>query len=275
MRVRWAAHLAAGGDATTAARLYRNVLEWSNVPRPHGPRESLFLALAGDWRRLLRADWPDQATAVRRRPPQSRLPEPDRGVSRRGSGGRAEGSGSGSGDDHACRANGKHERAFAGDSNQRTPRRGAPAHRPPRGRRSGHGGREVSHAAVPRHPAPRRGVRPGLGSHERAAAVDERLEQLDNELELAEHRLAAEIATTQEQFAGAIEAELNRWDAYLARMQAKAAAQAGAGARARRGGDRRAAAAARLNRQSLAAAGTAAGENWRDAKTRVLPSSTT
>jgi len=40
--------LAAGGDADTAARLYRNVLEWSNAPRPHGPRESLFLALAGD-----------------------------------------------------------------------------------------------------------------------------------------------------------------------------------------------------------------------------------
>ena len=40
--------LAAGGDAETAARLYRNVLEWSKRPRQHGPRESLFLALAGD-----------------------------------------------------------------------------------------------------------------------------------------------------------------------------------------------------------------------------------
>jgi predicted ATPase/DNA-binding SARP family transcriptional activator len=40
--------LAAAGDTETAARLYRNVLEWSQRPRQHGPRESLFLALAGD-----------------------------------------------------------------------------------------------------------------------------------------------------------------------------------------------------------------------------------
>jgi predicted ATPase/DNA-binding SARP family transcriptional activator len=40
--------LAAVGDADTAARLYRNVLEWSKRPRLHGPRESLFLALAED-----------------------------------------------------------------------------------------------------------------------------------------------------------------------------------------------------------------------------------
>ena len=40
--------LAAAGDTETAARLYRNVLEWSKRPRQHGPRESLFLALAED-----------------------------------------------------------------------------------------------------------------------------------------------------------------------------------------------------------------------------------
>jgi predicted ATPase/DNA-binding SARP family transcriptional activator len=40
--------LAAGGDTETAAKLYRNVLEWSKRPRHHGPRESLFLALAED-----------------------------------------------------------------------------------------------------------------------------------------------------------------------------------------------------------------------------------
>jgi tetratricopeptide (TPR) repeat protein len=38
--------LAAAGDTETAAKLYRNVLEWSKLPRPHGPRESLFVALA-------------------------------------------------------------------------------------------------------------------------------------------------------------------------------------------------------------------------------------
>jgi tetratricopeptide (TPR) repeat protein len=38
--------LAAAGDTETAAKLYRNVLEWSKLPRTHGPRESLFVALA-------------------------------------------------------------------------------------------------------------------------------------------------------------------------------------------------------------------------------------
>jgi hypothetical protein len=107
-------------------------------------------------------------------------------------------------------------------------------------------------------------------AYERAAAVDERLEQLDNELELAEHRVAAEFATTQEQFAGAIEAELRRWDAHLARMQAKAAAKSGA---AREHAE---AAIAELRQRrvsigkSLAAVGGAADESWHDAKTRVL-----
>jgi tetratricopeptide (TPR) repeat protein len=40
--------LAAVGDADTAATLYRDVLEWADKPRPHGARESLFLALAED-----------------------------------------------------------------------------------------------------------------------------------------------------------------------------------------------------------------------------------
>jgi predicted ATPase/DNA-binding SARP family transcriptional activator len=40
--------LAAAGDTDTAARLYRDVLAWSQLPRPHGPRESLFVALAED-----------------------------------------------------------------------------------------------------------------------------------------------------------------------------------------------------------------------------------
>jgi predicted ATPase/DNA-binding SARP family transcriptional activator len=40
--------LARTGDTETAATLYRNVLEWSELPRQHGPRESLFVALAED-----------------------------------------------------------------------------------------------------------------------------------------------------------------------------------------------------------------------------------
>lgn len=107
-------------------------------------------------------------------------------------------------------------------------------------------------------------------ARERAAAVDARLEQLDNELELAEHRVAAEFAATEEQFTGAIDAELHRWDAYLDRMQATAAANSGAAR------ERAETAIADLRRrrvsigQSLSDAGTAAGEDWHDAKTRVL-----
>ena len=47
-RVRLARVLAAAGDADTAEALYRDVLEWSDRPRPHGARESLFLTLADD-----------------------------------------------------------------------------------------------------------------------------------------------------------------------------------------------------------------------------------
>jgi hypothetical protein len=107
-------------------------------------------------------------------------------------------------------------------------------------------------------------------ARERAAAVEARLEQLDNELELAEHRVAAEFAETEDRFNAALEAELQRWDAYLNRMQTKAAAETGA--------ERERAEAAvtdlRQRRVSigkgLSDVGTAAGEGWRGAKARVL-----
>lgn len=107
-------------------------------------------------------------------------------------------------------------------------------------------------------------------ARERAAAVDERLESLDNELQLAEHRVAAEFATTQEQFVDAIEAELHRWDTRLDRMQAKAAAKSGAAR------ERAEAAIADLRQRrvsignSLDDMRTASGESWHGAKTRVL-----
>ena len=46
-RVQLAGIAAAAGDAATAARMHRQVLEWSQVERPHQARESLFIALAG------------------------------------------------------------------------------------------------------------------------------------------------------------------------------------------------------------------------------------
>jgi hypothetical protein len=103
-------------------------------------------------------------------------------------------------------------------------------------------------------------------ARERAAAVDERFEQLDNELELAEHRIAAEFSATKEQFTGAIDAELQRWDTYLARMQAKAAAKSG-DARERA---EDAIADLRQRRVSIGKTIADVGEQWQDAKTRVL-----
>ena len=47
-RVEFGHILATAGDTDTAERLYRNVLAWSELPRQHGPRESLFMALAED-----------------------------------------------------------------------------------------------------------------------------------------------------------------------------------------------------------------------------------
>lgn len=103
-----------------------------------------------------------------------------------------------------------------------------------------------------------------------ARAVGERLEQLDTSLELAEHRIAAELALTEEQFTGAVEAELDRWDAYLERMQTRAAEKTGV---ARESAE---AAVADLRRQRLSigarvgAVGVAAGDGWRDAKSHAL-----
>jgi hypothetical protein len=107
-------------------------------------------------------------------------------------------------------------------------------------------------------------------ARERAAAVEERFEQLDNDLELAEHRVAAEFAETESEFNDALEAELHRWDAYLDRMQTKAAAETGAAR------ERAEAAVADLRRRRVSIGkrhsdvGTAAGEGWSGAKVRVL-----
>jgi len=107
-------------------------------------------------------------------------------------------------------------------------------------------------------------------ARERVAALDGRLEQLDNELELAEHRVAAEFAATEEQFDDAIEAELHLWDAYLGRMQARAATKSGVAR------ERAEAAIAELRQRrvsigkSLSDVGAAADSGWRGARTRVL-----
>lgn len=168
---------------------------------------------------------------------------------------------------------GRDKRSSYGDGNGRTPRRGPPPHRLPRGEGAGrYGGGEIPDAADAAHINTLRRDEESarVSALERAAALDERLEQLSNELELAEHRVTAEFAVTEDQLTDALEAELHRWDVYLDRMQAKAAAKTGVA--------REQAEAVitdlRQRRVSIGTSasevGTAAGEGWRDARARVL-----
>jgi hypothetical protein len=57
-------------------------------------------------------------------------------------------------------------------------------------------------------------------------AAEEKLEQLRSRLDIAEHRLAAELADDASSFAAAVDAQLDRWQAYLERLQTKAARRA-------------------------------------------------
>jgi DNA anti-recombination protein RmuC len=106
--------------------------------------------------------------------------------------------------------------------------------------------------------------------HERAAAVDGSLEHLHNELALATHRVAAEFATTAEEFRDAVDAKLRRWDVVLDRKQANAAA------RTPPARERAEAVIAELRQhrlaieEDLADARETAGSGWLDTKSRVL-----
>jgi len=56
--------------------------------------------------------------------------------------------------------------------------------------------------------------------------VDERLGRLKTRLDVVEHALAADSSSDWPTFAGAVEAELRSWDAYLERLQTSAASRA-------------------------------------------------
>jgi DNA anti-recombination protein RmuC len=60
----------------------------------------------------------------------------------------------------------------------------------------------------------------------KAAAVDEKLRQLELDIEIAEDRLASELAEDATSFAEAVEAELHDWDAAIERLQTRAATKA-------------------------------------------------
>ena len=109
-----------------------------------------------------------------------------------------------------------------------------------------------------------------LSVHHHAGAAEETIEVLANDVEIAERRLAAELADDRESFTDAVEAELHAWDAYLDRMQAKAAAKP-ASTR-----ERAEWAVSELRQQRiavaerLAAVHSATVDTWRTAKSTVL-----
>lgn len=98
----------------------------------------------------------------------------------------------------------------------------------------------------------------------------EKLEQLDSSIALAEHKVAVEVASTGGQFTGALEAEMQRWDAYLDRMQVKAAAKTG-DARERAEASIADLRDHRVSIEARASAAVAASdEGWRDARSHVV-----
>ena len=102
----------------------------------------------------------------------------------------------------------------------------------------------------------------------RAAASEARLEQLDTELKIAEQRLSAEVAEDRTEFADALEAALDSWDAYLERALTTGSS---ASDEVR---ERAEAAITDLRRRRLAVAESLAearaGKAWRDAQASAL-----
>lgn len=64
---------------------------------------------------------------------------------------------------------------------------------------------------------------------EYAKATEDKLRQLEIKLDIAEHRLASELAGDARTFVDAVEAELHDWDTYVEWLQMKAATKAKAG----------------------------------------------
>jgi chromosome segregation ATPase len=54
---------------------------------------------------------------------------------------------------------------------------------------------------------------------------EDALEELGTRLRIAEHRRAAEVAPTRDDFVFSVEAELNAWDSYLDQLQKRTEAQ--------------------------------------------------
>ena len=106
-------------------------------------------------------------------------------------------------------------------------------------------------------------------AHDGAAAFDERFEQFEARLHVAQASLAADLADNHKKFADAVENELHSWDTYFERLQAQTALRA-ASAR-----EQSEAAISELRRrrntlaERLADARSASGETWDEQKKRI------
>ena len=106
--------------------------------------------------------------------------------------------------------------------------------------------------------------------HRAAGVVEDRLEQLGNEVDIAEHRFAAELANDRNGFVEAVETVLHDWDVALERTQAKAAQKPGPARRRLEDGI----AVIRRYRtavtKQVSGVRTSADDSWHEAKARVL-----
>jgi hypothetical protein len=107
-------------------------------------------------------------------------------------------------------------------------------------------------------------------AHQAADAFDERFEQFASRLRVAQSAMAGDLAEGRDEFADAVEDELERWDAYIERLQAQAALRA-ASARAQAEAEIR---DLRRRRNAvterLAEVRAASGEAWDEEKQRLV-----
>jgi hypothetical protein len=66
----------------------------------------------------------------------------------------------------------------------------------------------------------------GAAAEQRADTFDEKLEQFEARLRVAQSAVTADLSDDRKQFAAAVEDELHNWDTYFERLQAQAAMRA-------------------------------------------------
>ena len=223
-RVQLARIAAATGDADGAESLYRRVLEWAQLQRPHQARESLFLALAGSPATAALLGLAELAEARgdtaaadefrgRRASRSPELAEPPPRLAERWH---------------------RRPRAFA--LSRQTNRRldmstttiedqlAEIRRRIDRLQARAQAGAAADPASPRRTAQEEAAVRAAV--RHAPDEVEEKLGQLKTRLDVAEHSLAADASDDWATFAAAVEAELASWDTYLERLQTSVAAKA-------------------------------------------------